>query len=179
MTAHLQATTAGPYLEFIAPRLSRYLTFVCASTLDAEDVFQEVCMAVHRNWKHVRNAQAPWSWLIRTAHNAVVNRWKRLSVERRALRDPRVIRDATIHDDTQRLDAEFSDAIRSALDSLDYEERLAVCLKVWAESSWVEIAEWLATSPDTAARRCAAGLKRMKRALKDFAPEPKEGQRDI
>ena len=174
----MDALEAGPYLEEVAPRLSRYLNFACASTTDAEDVFQEVCLAAHRHWKRLRTARSPWSWLVRTAHNAVVNRWKRLSIERKALKDPRVVRGDSTDDNAQRLDAELSDAIRKALDSLDCEERLAVCLKVWAQSSWVEIAEWLNTSPDTAARRCATGLKRMKHALRDFAPESREGQRD-
>jgi RNA polymerase sigma-70 factor (ECF subfamily) len=143
------------FLERIEARLMSYLRYTCGNFTDAEDLFQDVCLAAHREWKSVRVLEKPEGWMFKVAHNMAANRFKRRDTERRVLQLHEA--EAQVHSPHGREETER--AVSDALATLPEDQRQAVCQKIWGECSWVEIAQNLGVSEDTAARLFARGLK--------------------
>lgn len=156
------------YVVLIEPRLISYLRYASGSSTDAEDLFQDVCIKLHRDWDTVSQMERPDSWVFRVAHNLVVNRFRRKDVERRGLK--LVSKDEVTHDgpDNSAGDEEVGQAVQKALSTLPDDQREAVCQKIWGESSWVEIGKALGVSDDTAARLFARGINAITPLLKGF-----------
>ncbi|MBX3473308.1 MAG: sigma-70 family RNA polymerase sigma factor [Planctomycetes bacterium] len=158
----------GGLLERIESRLIGYLRFRLGSGDEAEDLFQEAMLAAHSNWSEVRRMENPEAWVFRVARNLAINHGKRRGTERRVLGAlaPGVAPTASAHAE----ETETQRRIQQALAELPEPEREAVCLKIWAGSSWVEIARMLQVSEDTATRLFARGLKAISPRLADLAP---------
>jgi len=148
------------FIADIEFRLISYLRYSLAAGADAEDLFQEVCLRLHRHWESVSRAQSPRAWVFRVAHNLAVNRLKRRATERKAL--------AHLKRYTPP-EHETIAAVESAVQELPPDPRQAVCLKIWGGCSWVEIARAMEISEDKAARLFAHGLRELAPKLKDFA----------
>lgn len=166
--AHERGFTA--FVAGIEAALVSYLAYSCGARVDAEDLFQEVCLKLHREWDTVSRMDRPESWVFRVAHNATVNHFRRREIERRALRTVREGVSEAVPAGTDEGDDEVRAAIGRALASLPPEQREAVCLKIWGGRSWTEIGDALGVSDDTAARLFARGLRAIAPMLKGFAP---------
>lgn len=170
--AETAPAVAGPDFDALVHRvegrLIGYLRFRLGSGDDAEDLFQETMLAVHRHWHEVRNLENPEAWVFRVAHNLAVNHSKRRAVQRRATL--RLAAPGIASGPTRLEQAETGARVQAALDLLPPDEREAVCLKVWAGCTWVEIARLMGVSEDKAARLFARGLKTIAGPLADLAP---------
>lgn len=166
-------TPMGERLETVLadlePRLMGYLYHACRDRTAAEDLYQEVTLRLHREWRGGGRPDRPDAWAFRVAHNLSVNRFKRRDAERRALRvvgdRPPGTGDAPAEAAGRR---ELSEGVRRALDGLPEDQRQAVCLKIWGERTWVEIGHLLGTSDDAAARLFARGLRSLAPQLEGF-----------
>lgn len=151
----------------LEPRLMAYLWSACGNRADAEDLFQEVCLALHQQGL---DAERPDAWAFRVAHNRAVNFVKRKGIERKGLK---IVggrsTEAVAGPDAER--EERSARIRAALATLPEDEREAVALKIWGESTWVEIGRVLGISEDAAARLFARGLRAVAPLLKPLAED--------
>jgi RNA polymerase sigma factor (sigma-70 family) len=156
------------FLRAVEPRLSSYLHHATGGSPDAEDVFQEVCFAAHRSWSRVRSLERPGSWAVKVARNLLVDRARRRAVERRPFAG--VLRGPSPPSDRAAGQEEVSAAVSAALAALADAEREAVCLKVYGELTWREIAAVLGVSDDAAARLCARGLRSLAPLLREFRP---------
>lgn len=158
----------GTFLRAVEPRLASYLRYATKGTSDADDVFQEVCLAAHRAWPRVRGLERPSAWAVKVARNLLVNRAKRRAIELRAL--PRASEGAAPPADRPVREGEVRAAVAAALAGLPDDEREAVCLKIWGELTWREIGETLGVSDDAAARLCARALRTLAPRLREFEP---------
>jgi len=156
------------FAQRLETRLVSYLRYTLGSRDEAEDLFQEAMLRVHREWKQVAAMQNPEGWVFRVARNLAMNQLKRRGIERRALHE----KSQGISADTARPaeTREVRQAVQDALQTLPADQRDAVCLKVWGECSWVDIGRELGVSDDTAARLFARGLKAIAPRLKELSP---------
>ncbi len=156
------------FVKQLEPRLVSYLRYSCGTGSDADDLFQEVCLKLYSHWPEVAELTRPQAWVFRVAHNLAVNRHKRRDVERRALRR---VGQAASHAESPHSAADREEAavaIQHALAGLPRDQREAVCLKIWGECTWVEIAGQLNTTPDTASRLFGRGLRAIAPHLAGF-----------
>lgn len=145
-----------------------YLWNACGNRADAEDLFQEVCLALHQEGS---GAERPEAWAFRVAHNRAVNFVKRRIVERKGLQVVvgRSAGAAVTAPEVER--EERNERVRSALACLPVDEREAVALKIWGEATWVEIGQTMGISEDAAARLFARGIRAVTPLLKPLAEE--------
>lgn len=170
----LSRSTAGhtDFARFIAGlerRLVSYLWSLCGRGADAEDLFQETCIALHGAWSTVGQMERAEAWAFRVAHNLAVNVLKRRGIEKRAVeRAVREMPTATGPDPSIERD-EVATRVQDAIATLPVDTREAVALKVWGEASWVEIGRCLGISEDAAARLFAKGLRTLAPLLSPLA----------
>jgi RNA polymerase sigma-70 factor (ECF subfamily) len=156
------------FVESIERRLASYLRYAARGADDADDVFQDVCVAAYRNWTKVRGLERPSAWAVRVARNLLINRAKHRAVELRA--QPLLPAGAAPAADRPADERELRDAVAAALASLPEQEREAVSMKVWGDLNWREIGEALGVSDDTAARLFARGLRVLAPRLQGLKP---------
>ncbi|MBI2919577.1 MAG: sigma-70 family RNA polymerase sigma factor [Planctomycetes bacterium] len=164
-------TDFAAFLARVEPRLMAYLWSLLGRREDAEDLFQEVGLALHREWLSVRFLDRPEGWVFRTAHNMAANFFKRKEVERRALRAAGERAPDAAGPDPSLERSEIHARVRAALAGLAEAEREAVTLKVWGGASWVEIARILDVSEDAAARLFARGLRSVAPLLRELSED--------
>lgn len=156
------------FAQVLETRLVSYLRYTTGSMDEAEDLYQEAMLRAHRDWKRVAVMEKPESWVFRVARNLALNQMKRRAIERKAVQErsqgsPESAESPAETNETRR-------AVQAALQTLPDDQREAVCLKVWGEFSWVQIARELGVSDDTACRLFARGLKAIAPQLKELSP---------
>ena len=137
---------------------------------DAMDLMQEVFLGVYRNLHRFRGDAKFSSWIFRIAHNKAVdlNRKKRLLAGYPVDSD----NDGDVFDslsdeegsepDLQLLQSEQNRNIMALLNTLPFEQRLIVELKVFQSLTFEEIAEMQGISDNTAKTRFYTALRKLK-----------------
>jgi len=137
---------------------------------DAMDLMQEVFLGVYRNLHRFRGDAKFSSWIFRIAHNKAVdlNRKKRLLAGYPVDSD----NDGDVFDslsdeegsepDLQLLQSEQNRNIMAMLNTLPFEQRLIVELKVFQSLTFEEIAEMQGISDNTAKTRFYTALRKLK-----------------
>jgi len=137
---------------------------------DAMDLMQEVFLGVYRNLHRFRGDAKFSSWIFRIAHNKAVdlNRKKRLLAGYPVDSD----NDGDVVDslpgeegsepDLQLLQSEQNRNIMAMLNTLPFEQRLIVELKVFQSLTFEEIAEMQGISDNTAKTRFYTALRKLK-----------------
>ena len=159
------------WLRWLADNAARLLLFARQQTRteqDAEDVFQETCVRVWRQWRRLAgNPTDARRFAFATIRRAAVDFARRQ--DRRAAREQRAVAEAdppvvwfTGDWETQ----ERARAIQAALDRVPAEQREVIVLKTWGELTFAEIAEVLDIPANTAASRYRLGLE----ALRTYLP---------
>jgi RNA polymerase sigma-70 factor (ECF subfamily) len=159
------------FIEEIEPGLISYLAYRLGDRSEAEDLFQEACMRLVRAWPRVRTLEKPRSWVMRVAHNLVVDRLRRRSVEWKGLQVASKAERMSAPPSLPVQEQERYDAIQSALAELPEDQNEAVCQRIWGGMTWLEIGELLGVSDDTAARLFVRGVKTLGPKLTAFNPE--------
>jgi RNA polymerase sigma-70 factor (ECF subfamily) len=131
----------------------------------AEDIVQE---AFVRFWRSRQNAKDPAAYLFACVKHCALE-WRR-GRQRRTKRESEVARPEVETFFSGPLDqAERRLAIAAALGELPVEQREVVVMKIWGGLSFLQIAEALEVSPNTAASRYRYALAKLREQL---AEEP-------
>jgi RNA polymerase sigma factor (sigma-70 family) len=137
--------------------------FVVASVgpTDADDCFQEACIAALRAYPRLRHGENLRAWLLRIAQR------KAIDAHRARARRPVPVASPPDQPDAgprpESLDGE--PAVWSRVRALPDKQRAAVFLRTAADLSYAEVAEALDCSQDAARRNVHEGLKRLREEL--------------
>jgi RNA polymerase sigma-70 factor (ECF subfamily) len=161
--AALYDAHSGPVYAF-ALNLTR-------SEADARDILQEVFVRLARQPESFRAVRDPRGFLLRSAHNLVVD-----SARRRETRDRRheVFQTETLglFAGTEDPDeATFRAELAEALGELPEDQRAVLHLKLWERLTFEQIAETLDLSPNTAASRYRYGIDKLRTRLRPLYDE--------
>lgn len=132
---------------------------------DAEDIVQT---AFVRSWKHAVAARDPVAYLYRAVRNTAMNH-RRSTTRRRhhedaAARSPR--REAMFADPAARAEqAELSEQVTAALDTLPIEQREVVVMRLWGQLSFDAIGQATDTPTRTAQSRYRYGIEALRKAM--------------
>ena len=157
---------AGP--QSFAPAITQHSAAMrrAAATLvgwaDAEDVAQEAVLRAWQAWDTLRDEGAARGWLLRITVNAGLQ-WQRGSFGRQRaysapLTDARIDELATLETNPGTSDHTGSMDLRSAINALGQDQRLAVVLRYYARMDASEIGEVLGVPAATVRTRLRRGL---------------------
>lgn len=144
--------------------LLRWFESRVPATVDAEDLVQEVFLAVHRNWPRLRDPQRLGPYLYRIAERlrrrTIARSLRRSAVERHiaAAADPPLIADAAAGDDDRRL--------REAMRTLPDDIALAVASYYAGGGSYDAAAARIGISRTTLQSRLRRGLTLLRDRLR-------------
>jgi len=149
-----------------APALFAFLLNVTRSETDARDVIQELFARLVAKPQRFDGVREERSFLLRLAHNLVIDTGRRRAVHARALE--KVAQDhveifAPVHDPDERA---FREAVAGALAQLPEEQRAVVHLKIWEDLTFAEIAKTLQLPANTAASRYRYALDKLEALLR-------------
>lgn len=128
---------------------------------DADDCFQEACIAALRAYPHLTHHDNLRAWLLRIAERKVIDAHRARA--RRALPVAVTPEPGGGAPPPEPIDGE--PAVWARVRSLPHKQRAAVFLRSAAELSYAEVAEALDCSQDAARRNVHQGLKRLREEL--------------
>lgn len=179
LTARLasgEAAAWGELYDRFGERLYRAATRLCGRSSDAEDVVQELFVALVRARERLRQVDQLTAYLFTGLRRQVIDHARRraATVEGRvaaAVGGPQSLDDAAAVLASIASEAERSDDVRERLDAalsrLPGEQREVVVMKIDGELTFAQIAEVLDISPNTAASRYRYALEKLKELLDD------------
>jgi RNA polymerase sigma-70 factor (sigma-E family) len=159
------------FTEFYRESKDECLFTVLVSVGDrdtAEDLLAEAFARAWASWRRVSRHPAPAAWVVRTALNANISRWRRRRREV-SLPDPGTIADLpTVSEES---DSPVDPRIMAALMRLPVRQRQVVALRLFLDLDTRRTAEVLGIAPGTV----QAHLGRAVAALRDdLIPTPKQ-----
>lgn len=159
----------GGLFDLTAQRLVRLAVAITRNQYDGEDAVQAVMTRIAVRPVPLREAQAPWAYLLRMVRNEallIARKKKRWITTTHSITDLVTRRrvDELEQEDTHR-------AVWTALRSLPAAQAEVVVLKTWEGMTFAEIAEVLEESPNTVASRYQYGLQKLADRLKKAAAE--------
>ena len=154
-----------------ADALCAFLLNITRDHADTRDTLQEVFLKLARRPAVLDGARDERSFLLRLAHNAARDLFRRRSTrtqnETRFADEVPLVFEATDSPGEQ----EHRVALTAALAELPEEQRAIVHLKLWEELTFEAIAEVLGISPNTAASRYRYGLDKLRTRLRPLQQE--------
>ena len=146
------------------------------NSTDAMDLMQEVFLGVYRNLHRFRGDAKFSSWIFRIAHNKAMdlNRKKRVLAGYPVDSDGEGDAFDSFADETaiepamELLQTEQNRNVMAMLNSLPFEQRLIVELKVFQSLTFEEIAEMQGISDNTAKTRFYTALRKLKSATEEY-----------
>lgn len=153
-----EAAAFRELVEMLEKSVLYYLKKLMRSEPDALDVLQELWLAVFRNIRRLKAAEALRPWVYRMAHGMAVSRIRREVARDRA-------EEAAVEGDPgsfEEVDARF---VHEALDFLEEHHREALVLHFLEELSLEEIASIVGVPIGTVKSRIHFGKKALKEAL--------------
>ena len=151
-----------------APALFRFLIRLTGDEAEVKDILQEIFIRLAREPDLLRHVTAPRSYLFRMAHRLAIDHARREETQTRYAQ--------RAHDEGEPLsstvplsdsdEAWRRDRLGGALGALPTDQRAVVLLKIWEGLTFLEIAETLEISPDTAASRYRYALNKLRDALR-------------
>jgi RNA polymerase sigma-70 factor (ECF subfamily) len=149
----------GDLLDALQPRLHGYLSRLIGDATLADDVFQDVCVAVCRTIRDLRDPALFAPWTYRIGHRLAVR-----ALQRKRLWEPIVDeRESTAVPPDMQLDAEeMRVMLRDDVDRLPPASREIIALHYWAELTIEDAAAVLDVSPGTAKSRLAYALGKLR-----------------
>lgn len=147
--------------EQFGSRTFRYLRGMVGD--DADDVQQEVWLAVYNGIKRLANSSAFRTWLFRTTRHRAIDFLRSVRRERPLFEDVDVV--AVESADTGDADAADLDAVGAALMAIPPTQREALVLKYWDDLSYEEIAVVVGVPIGTVRTRIHHGKKKLAELL--------------
>lgn len=159
------------FAEFYEASRDGCLRAVLASIGDrdtAEDVVAEAFARAWASWHKLSRHPAPQAWVVRTALNANVSRWRRRRREVTVADGGAILTDVP---DVRAGDGLVDTAVMSALLRLPPRQRQAVALRIFLDLDTAQAAEAMGVAPGTV----KAHLARAMAALRDeLVPQPEQ-----
>jgi RNA polymerase sigma factor (sigma-70 family) len=169
---------AEAFSELYTREAEAVLIFLTRRTLDGEtavDLTAETFAIAMRSWVKLRGLQREQqrAWLFTVARRQFGRYLRRAKVERRAIRRLGIQVPQVEHDDLLRIErraglGELRTVLSRELAALTPQQREALCLRIVQERPYVEIAEQLGVSEQTARARVSRGLRRLAQALEPY-----------
>ena len=149
-------------------RVYNYILRMIRNREDAEDITQEVFLAVYGKYDSIA-PEARDSYLFRAAYNRAVN------FARRRGRDPEVQQSETaepsVEDTPQDTSDGRNDTIRAAMARLNDNERAAVDMKYYQAMSYKDIADVLGISPAAVDSLLIRARRKLKKIISQDAKD--------
>lgn len=153
------------YDEHAQP-LFAFLLHCTRNEADAKDLLQEVFCRIAVTPSSVSNARSARAFLLRMAHNLVVD-WARRSSTRKRKHEAFGAEPASPFSPAPDPDAEeFRSRLERALSDLPTEQRVVVHLRVWEGLTFDAVAEILDIPINTAASRYRYGIDKLRSQLR-------------
>ncbi len=156
------------FAEFYRESRDACLLSVLVSVGDrdiAQDLVDEAFARAWASWRSVSRHPAPAAWVVRTALNANVSRWRGRRREV-SLPEPRTV--AELADDIGAANGSIDPRIVAALMQLPARQRQVVTLRLVLDLDTNRTAEVLGVSPSTVKAHLARGIAALRR---DLMPE--------
>lgn len=153
----------GPLYDLTAQRLVRYASMVTHQQQDAEDAVQAALTKLAGQPRLLANVELPWPYLLRIVRNEALVIGRRNAKVR--LSDD--LSDMLTYCRVDELEREDTyRQIWSALRQLPVEQSEVIALKIWESMTFVQIAEILDISANTAASRYRYGVSKLSTVLR-------------
>lgn len=143
---------------------------------DAEDLVQETCLKVLENLDSLRSEDKAKAWMLKILTNTFINKYRKNQASSAMLDVESELVEPIFYKSGQYLDLErdifsrvMDDEVKSALDDLPVEFRMAVLLVDIEELSYREVEDILNISPGTLASRLYRGRRLLRDALHEYA----------
>ncbi len=134
----------------------------------AQDLVAEAFARACASWRKVSRHPAPAAWVVRTALNANVSRWRRYRREV-SVPDPGLIADRPAGEETA--DSPVDPRIMAALMRLPARQRQVVALRLVLDLDTAHTAEVLGISPNTVMVHMTRAMATLRH---DLTPEPQQ-----
>jgi RNA polymerase sigma-70 factor (ECF subfamily) len=161
MTESGVAALSGLF-DLTSQRLVRYAATITRNQHDAEDSVQAALVRVAGNTSHLREADAPWPYLLRMVRNEalqIIRRKKRWGL----IANLSDLLTGRLVDEVER--EESHRAVWTALRTLPTEQAEVVVLKIWEDMTFAEIGKVLEISTFTAASRYRYAMAKLTQKL--------------
>jgi len=159
-----------------APALYAFLLILTRDDATAHDLLQEVFVKLARQPDVLLAARDERAFLLRLAHNAAIDSFRRQTVRARKHEalgaEPVEVFAATSDPD----EAEFRRQLAAALGELPPDQRAVVHLKLWESLTFDAVADLLGIPLNTAASRYRYGLDKLRDRLRPLYDEIKHGR---
>ncbi len=153
--------------DFTAPRLLRYVQSLTRNREDAEDAMQAAMVRVTLRPLSLAKADHPWPYFLKIVRNEAL----KLLRKKRATNSLSPETQISVIDDCPLDRQEANARIREAIEKLPPAQAEVVVLKIWEGMTFLEIAEVLGESPNTAASRYRYALEKLTHLLQPMANE--------
>lgn len=148
------------FAEFYEASWAPCLRAVVASVGDrvlAEDLVAEAFARAWASWRRVRRHAAPRAWVVRTALNEGVSRWRRRRFEWLGANEDR----RTLDPDEETLDSALLEALRR----LPVRQREVIALRVFLDLDTEATARHLGIAPGTVTAHLSRAVTALRREL--------------
>lgn len=153
--------------DFTAPRLLRYALALTRNQEDAEDALQAAMVRMTLRPKALAGADHPWPYFLKVVRNEGLKILRR----KRSARTLTAVAEIGVVEDCEIDRQEANDQVRAAVAKLPPAQAEVVVLKIWEGMTFLEIAEVLGESPNTAASRYRYALEKLTYLLQPMANE--------
>jgi len=168
----LDEAELGRVYDAHAGALFGYLLSLTRSEADTKDLLQTLFCRLAADMRLLRGVEDERAWLIRLAHNAAVDFFRRREV-RRLEAEPRATEEwvGLFEPGRDPDEAAMRRGLEGALVGLPVEQRAVVYLRLWEGMTFLAIAGVLGIPANTAASRYRYGVDKMRERLRPLYDE--------
>ncbi len=159
-----------------APSLYAFLLNLTRDDATTRDLLQEVFIRLARQPELLRAARDERAFLLRLAHNAAIDTFRRQSTRERNFEAFGAEQVGLFAASADPDEAEFRRQLAAALGELPPDQRAVVHLKLWEGLTFDALAELLGIPLNTAASRYRYGLDKLRERLRPLYDEIKHGR---
>ncbi|TWU12931.1 ECF RNA polymerase sigma factor SigL [Symmachiella macrocystis] len=153
--------------DYTASRLLRYAETLTRNREDAEDALQAAMVRMTLRPKALAGADHPWPYFLKVVRNEAL----KILRKKRAACSLATVAPIGVTESCQLDQQEANAQIRAAIRELPPAQGEVVVLKIWEGMTFLEIAEVLGESPNTAASRYRYALEKLTHLLQPMANE--------
>lgn len=159
-----------------SPSLYAFLLNLTRDDATTRDLLQEVFIKLARQPDLLRAARDERAFLLRLAHNAAIDSFRRQSTRERNHEAFSAEHAGLFAASADPDEAEFRRQLAAALGEIPPDQRAVVHLKLWEGLTFDAIAELLGIPLNTAASRYRYGLDKLRERLRPLYDEIKHGR---
>ncbi len=157
----------GLLFDLVGARLVRYACAILRNTSDSEDAVQAAMIRLACHPEALADAEFPWAYCLRVVRNESL----RLLSKQRPSHGLPTEQVVAPHWRWSVEEEEIRQQVATAIQQLPAEQAEVVVLKIWENLTFLEIAEVIGGSANTAASRYRYALEKLERSLGALAQE--------